>query len=246
MTAPKLDFVIDQDYLVFHSLSRRIPSSSDLLFFLCREAYRISESTLELLRKNYHPKIVLNIPLKDRTTEERDFVEKLKATAVYQAFLQQTYDYQRTVKAEWNANLETSLQFMQEKTGLPLDSNYTVFLTHPSLSNGIYIGNRRIAWGGPPVFENYNTVYLWHEVLHDDEIIGTDSDIGHAIIESVTDNGLRVHLNGGNHEPLVGHPHLDELRREIFDNDWQNYLASSPRDILAFKVEMEEKYKKRP
>ena len=249
MTASiKLDFVIDKDYLIAHTFSREASQrgfssgeNAEDIFALQARALSLSERYSHLVKIS--PEEVIGNPFNLWASEElSDAVVALKRTAEYQNILAQTQKYKRRIELEWDANLERSSRFMRDLTGLPLDKTYTVFVTHPSLHNGMYLGNRRIAWGGSPDFENYDTVYLWHEVLHDAEHVGTDGSVGHAIIELVTDNGLRVNLNGSDGERLIGHSNLDRIRRELHNYDWPGYLASD-RNIRAFKAEMEKKYR---
>src|SRR3989344_6381629 len=204
----KLDLVIDEDYLIAHTLSREVSwgkdtgNAEDILAMQAR-ALGLSERYSYLAK--LFPEEVIGNPFSQWASEElSDAVVALKRTAEYQKILVQTQEYKRRIEQEWDTNLGKSSGFMQEMAALPLDKEYEVFLTHPSLPNGRYLGHRKIAWGGSTDFDNYNTVYLWHEVLHDDENLGTDGDISHAIIELLTDNALRVHLNGSDGERLIG------------------------------------------
>ncbi len=242
MTAPiKLNFVIDEDHLITHTLTHILPSekTQEDIRALRNKAGKISPNGYNYLQKQFiYPGIYT---WEDQ--EAQDLIATLKESVEFQVILDQTKTYQEKIEQEWDANLEKSFRFMQEMTALPLDNSYTVFVTHPSLPNGRYLGSKQIAWGGPPKFENHNTVYLWHEVLHDHENLGTDDNTGHAIIELLADNNLRVHLNGENLEKLMGHASLNRIRSAIYADDWQQYIASSEKDILKFKTEMKEKYK---
>ena len=242
MTAPiKMDFVIDEDYLITHALTHFTPSekAQEDIRALRNKAGKISPNGYDYLQRQLlYPGIYT---LEDQ--EAQDLIVALKKLVEFQAILDQTKANQGRIEQEWNANLERSFEFMQEMTNLPLDNSYTVFVTHPSLPNGRYLGSKQIAWGSHPSIENHNAVYLWHEILHDDENLGTDGRVGHALIELLSDNALRVHLNGENLEKLIGHSFLNRIRGKIYADDWQQYITSSEKDILKFKTEMEEKYK---
>lgn len=257
MSAPiTLDFVIDEDYLIAHALSSPgdyshehagdIGSMRQKMDAISLRAYLFLAISLENV-------IDLSLDQLVHFAEETRAVLALKETAEYKTVLAQTQEYKERVEQEWDANLERSFGFMQEITGLALDNSYTVFLTHPSLYNGRYLGNRRIAWGHPQSFENYDTIFLWHEILHDDDNLGTSNDISHAIIELLADNSLRVHLNGTDFHPLLGHHNLESIRKRIFDHDWRDYVTGSSKhtligqtkDILSFKAAMERKYARR-
>ena len=240
MTASiKLDLVIDEDFLVADVLSTQNLSPPAINALQRKSlAFDIWLSKF-LLNHSTHP---ISVFSSSQTVKTKELFEPLKKTAEYHRVLEETQAYREKVEQEWNTNLGNSLEFMKDITDLPLDKKYTVLITHPDSKNGIYLGERRIVWGCPPEFKNYNAVYLWHEILHDDENLGRDGDISHAIIE-LLDNSLRINLNGGNLE-LRGHDHLDDIRKKIFDNDWRGYLTSPKKDILKFKQEMEIKYQK--
>ena len=50
-----------------------------------------------------------------------------------------------------------------------------------------------ILWGHKEEYENYTTIYLWHEILH---TYFDKTDISHAIIQLITDCELQNRLNG--------------------------------------------------
>jgi hypothetical protein len=74
-----------------------------------------------------------------------------------------------------------------------------------SMRDGRYLGSNEISWGGVNEWENYEIVYIWHEILHDDKLLGTESDVNHAIIELISDNELRRRLNGDEYNFDQGH-----------------------------------------
>ncbi len=245
MSAPiKMDFVIDEDHLLMHTLThigyQVVQKDIDVLRY---KASMISTNGYDFLLKKVLFSGAYSWEDPDAQTA-LDLREALKETAEFQCIVDQTKTGQDKIEQEWNANLEKSFEFMQQITGLPLDHTYTVFVTHPSLSNGRYYGNRQISWGGPLEFENDNTVYLWHEVLHDEEYLGINNNVNHAIIELLADNALRAHLNGESLEKLTGHSSLHEVRAAIYADDWQQYIKNPEKNILKFKSEMRKKYKK--
>lgn len=73
------------------------------------------------------------------------------------------------------------------------------------MRDGRYLGSNEISWGGVNEWENYEIVYIWHEILHDDKLLGTESDVNHAIIELISDNELRRRLNGDEYNFDQGH-----------------------------------------
>jgi len=77
---------------------------------------------------------------------------------------------------------------------------------------------------------NYATVYLWHEILH--SYIGY-SEKEHAVIELITDEELRIRLNGSKYPPFAGHKYLAKIKQKILPR-WKKYLKSKKRNIREF------------
>lgn len=156
----------------------------------------------------------------------------------------QTEEYLEVVKAQWQRNYPITSQAIQELTGLDLNKQVTVNVIHPSLNTGRNMGNDTIIWGHHEEWNNYSTVYLWHEILHS---YFDSTELSHALIHLVADNELRVRLNEGEPYPLFGshaferHENLVPLMYELLPH-WQTYLAEAPeggkRDILAFEEKL--------
>ncbi len=253
MTAPlTLDFVLNENYLVGRILDPEWKGHDDTIDYLREqaiemsptatkqllEAYRIRFSTAHLSPFDASQQIVL------LTEKTRSLLAELKGTPEHKEILEQTHAYKTRVEQEWLDNLDASLPFMQELTGLPLDGRYAVLVAHPSINFGEYLGARIITMGWSAEFANEDTVTLWHEILHDDDILvgGKNDEVGHSLIEISADNALRVHLNGEDYQPLHGEICRRGLRNKIFKNDWSGYLNSENKNIRKFKEEMQQKY----
>ncbi|KKU99309.1 MAG: hypothetical protein UY32_C0002G0045 [Candidatus Jorgensenbacteria bacterium GW2011_GWC1_48_8] len=118
--------------------------------------------------------------------------------------------------------------------GLKLNKKIAVYITHPGLKNGRYVGNNTIEWGHNEDWPNYATIYLWHEILH--SYIGY-SEKGHAVIELITDEELRTQLNSGKYPPFVGHKYLKSIKNRLLPQ-WRKYLNSEERNIRKFIKEI--------
>lgn len=167
------------------------------------------------------------------------FLSKIEQSNEFGKIRQQTEVYLAKVKAEWKKNYPQTSQAIQEITGLDLNKDITVNVTHPSLRNGAYLGNNIIGWGHTPEWNNYNTVYLWHEVLHS---YLDYTDLSHTLIQLITDNELRIRLNQReSYPPFVGHDNLFPLMARALPL-WQSYLGEAPvegkRDILRFEEKL--------
>ena len=60
------------------------------------------------------------------------------------------------------------------------------------------------------------------------------NDTNHALIQLITDNELRIRLNGGKYPPFEGHSTLTAEMSSLLPK-WQEYLLSPNKDILAFE-----------
>jgi len=150
------------------------------------------------------------------------FVLILKKSKEYKKLLLQTENYLQFCKKQWEGNYKYSSEVIKELTGFNLNKQFTVFITHPSLRNGRYLGNNRIAWGHYEDWSNYATVYLWHEILHS---YLTFSDKDHAIIQLIADNELRIKLNKEKCLPLKGHKELFLLMKKMHPK-WKKYTIA--------------------
>jgi hypothetical protein len=77
---------------------------------------------------------------------------------------------------------------------------------------------------------------MWHEILHFYWLKPKDENLSHAIIELVTDNELRIRLNGGKYPPFVGHSWLEKIRRKIYPY-WKKYLNKKLKAKNIFELE---------
>ena len=87
----------------------------------------------------------------------------------------------------------------------------------------------KIGWGSWGHFQNYTTVYLWHEILH---LIMELEDVSHAVNQMATDNELRIRLNKTSYPPLEGHDWLKPIMKKILPK-WGDYLQSDM-NLLEF------------
>lgn len=158
------------------------------------------------------------------------YIKELINTSLYQKLRQQTENYLQLCQKQWLKNYPTSYAAIKQITALNLSDSFTVFITHPSLKNGKYLGNKVIEWGHSEEFPNYITIYLWHEILH--HYMDRD-EIEHAIIELITDEELRRRLNGEKYPPFVGHKDLEGVKRKVLPL-WKQYLKLRNKDIRQF------------
>ncbi len=155
-----------------------------------------------------------------------NFINELIMSKEFKLLKDQTVDSQKLVEQEWNNNFEKTYAYINS-IGVKIDGTFEVLLVHPGLKAGNYIGNNRLMWSHQEYWANYNTVYLWHEILHS---YFESNDKTHAIIELITDEELRKQLNATDYPPFVGHKYLTEIKTKG-SPIWQAYLESGNRDM---------------
>ena len=84
-------------------------------------------------------------------------------------------------------------------------------------------------------------MFLWHEILH--AYFG-QTDLDHAAIQFITDEELRVKLNGGSYPPYVGHASLSPLMNRVLPQ-WKRYLNNKDKNIKDFMERMGREMKRR-
>lgn len=238
-----LNFTIDDNYLIWHVLTSmedtRFSSTKykqDIVNFQ-NYAWDENEGLYNFLIGRIHPSNLAGAKLNENIEKIPGYLRTLKQSQQYEKLLQQTKDYLHQCQTQWDKNYDTTHRKIEDITKIELDEKFTVYITHPSLKNGSNIKGD-ISWGHNEEWPNYTTVYIWHEILH--SYFGS-SDVEHAIIELVTDEELRTHLNGGEYPPFEGHSHLEPVKQKLLDF-WQEYLRSDDKDIHAFVKTAKKQY----
>jgi len=243
----QLDFIIDQMYLIAHTLSNMGPqafSSSDMRAdIVAFQDYAWSASS------EYYNLFARPVSLEEMIVTSGsmhaywqdfnwsgfdEFIATLTSSKEYKKVHEQTQGYLTFCKNQWEDNYQATAAVIHDLTGLRLHDTFTVYVTHPSQRNGKYYGDHRIGWGHHEDWPNYATVYLWHEVLH--SYLGA-GDLEHAVIQLVADEELRVRLNGGSYPPFMGHEYLKPLLERILPS-WEKYLRQEQRDIRQFILDV--------
>jgi len=234
----KLNFKINEDYLVFHVVSSGFFSDKhkkDIAAFR-NFAWGKSNVLYNFLRGAYDP----SLGVAEFSKKILEFVSSLRKSKEFKLILDQTKDYLSFCEKQWMQNYVIGHKTIKDLTGFKLDETFDVYITHPSLANGAFLAPSTIRWGHSEDWPNYTTVYLWHEVLH--SYFQPSTEINHALIELITDNELRIRLNGGEYPPLVGHETLSELREKILPY-WRDYLKRNKKDIFELEKALEKKLK---
>jgi len=167
----------------------------------------------------------------------QEFLASVRTLETFQPVLAQTLAYRDFCGMQWRETYAVAKQYITETVGFELETgDFGIYITHPSLTNGYSMGDRRIGWGCSGSFGYYDAVYIWHEILH--SYLPKDP-ISHCLIQLISDNGLRVVLNEeGQMIPLIGHPHLSPLMEKIYSR-WEAYLQRSDRNIFKLLEELQ-------
>lgn len=236
----KLSFLIDDNYLIAHTLASMNPRGfssqeykNDIVAFQ-NFAWKKSETCYNFLVARFYPELWLGCKADELLQFLPQYLDFLVQSASFKPILKQTEDYLRACEKQWNLNLKVTLTILRELTGLSFDETFTVFITHPTLRNGCYLGDNKIAWGHHEDWPNYTTIYLWHEILHSHF---ADTELDHALISLLTDEELRSRLNHDVYPPFVTHKKLFPLMKKLLPS-WRKYLVSKNKDIFKFKKEV--------
>lgn len=245
----EVNFKINEEYLISHVLYStsmdRFSSQEhrETIVSLQNKAWEISQNSYNFLVGRFFPEAILDFNLENIIEIFRnsfDLLRVLKESLEYKTLLQHVNDYRERIMEQWKLKYDKTIKIMHEMTGISFENDkFVVYLTLPSLKNGRYLGNKRIAWGHSEDFNNYSIIYLWHEIMHDKLY---SDDIGHSIIQLATDNELRIRLNGGQYPEFIGHAELFPTMTKILPY-WREYLKSENKNILNFEKLMREKSK---
>lgn len=233
----RLNLTIDQSYLVGHTLSSMSPdrfSSSrhkkDIVSFQ-NYAWSKSEECYNFIIGRTYPEVWIDDNDRSILEKASAYLSTITRNQTYKKIYLQTKRYLEFCNRQWIKNYHNSVEIISNLTGLNLDKTLTVYITHPSLKNGAYLGNNKVCWGHKEEWPNYTTVYLWHEILHS---YFSRTDFDHALILLIADNELRIRLNGDKYPPFEGQKTLFPLANKLLSY-WKEYLFSKPRDIMKLR-----------
>src|SRR3989344_1401872 len=233
----KLNFSINDNYLIVHTLAsmgaNKFSSKKyqkEIVDFQ-NFAWEKSRKIYNLLVGRLSPEDIFDV--EKLVKEIPDFFKNLKKSDEYKKVLLRTQAYLLFCEKQWMKNYLTSSKIVDDLTGFKLNKSFMIYITHPSLKNGHYLGNNKICWGHNEDWPNYATIYLWHEILHS---YFENDDVNHSIVQFLADKELRIKLNGGKYPPFVGHENLTPLMKKLLPH-WKQYLKErKPRDINKFRI----------
>jgi hypothetical protein len=247
----KLNFKINDKYLLIHALNTRQPAPFKEWEDLRNNMFKKYPDASWLFLYGNHLELMFldtddieNYLDNIKNQTKKLLSEGLKSKA-FKKLKKETEEYLGFVKNQWETNYEIILKELPKITGLEMPKKeITVHITHPKMFNGISRPSfNSICWGHKENWKNYTTVYLCHELLH---LITRgkekDVDVMHAIIELACDNELRIRLNGKGkyfeeNEKNIGHPFLKDLVKKILP-EWKRFLKRGKDNIFDFEQEI--------
>lgn len=224
-------------YIIANSSSKRRLNSKkgiykeDIIAFL-NKAWDISITNYMLIEGNDRGGIFHVIPESEDHSYEslgkrlNTYISQIIETSEYKKLKKQTVDSVQLIKTEWNKNFEQVDKYIRD-LGINIKEDQIVWVVHPGLHAGQNLGNNNIIWAYRDDWDNYNTVYLWHEILHS---YFEHSKPEHALIECITDYQLKAILNKEKPNMKIGHDELFEIKKKKLPI-WQEYLEKGSSDI---------------
>ena len=241
-----LSFKVEPKYVVCYALANCDPkrwlipgqSWADLKDFQ-NKAWEKDQDAYQFLRSDIPRLLLGHTSIAEAAKKADQLLQDMIDDPLFKTINEQTLKALDRTKEEWEADFAKSSAIMDELTGLKLEGEFDVQFNHPSQKSGT--GGNPICWTYRQDFPHYNTVYLWHEIMHS---FIDNSEVGHSVIQFLTDNELRIRFNGGTYPPFEAH-HYSVPFMDFLIDDWRKYLAESPKDIMQFLKSAEQKVQSR-
>ncbi|CAN0353217.1 unnamed protein product, partial [Phaeothamnion confervicola] len=165
----RLHFQVDRRYLALHCLSGRFgrttPADRALLSEFQDRALKFDRDACRFLFKYDWPVGSLASRGEMGQRAER-LIEYLQDDPAFPTLEAQAKTAAVQTEQEWNQDLERTTGIMRELTGIQFNMDLYVLITHPAQRNGVSFRENKILWTYRNDFPHYNTVYLWHEIMH--------------------------------------------------------------------------------
>lgn len=188
--------------------------------------------------------------------QRREMWRALKFISETPGFDQWVAEAQASVRfltEEWKQNAQNYSDIFSAVTNLDLSKmKFEINVVHPALPAGMnlggssciewrYVGEKYPEYLSSDYFPHYNGVYICHEILHHEKLLGSGIS-EHAVIQLATDNEMRKRLTGIDYPPFIGHP-ADVPNMTNFHLDWLCYLeGKTDKTVLDFARSMVKKF----
>ena len=232
----KISFHVDQNYLLLHTLK----SSGDNCFSsnkyandivaLQNLAWKINKNIYHMLTGKFNIEQIIDMDIGDITLDIKNFFINIKKSKEFYNILLQTSSYAKFCENQWIKKFNYTEKIIGNLSGIVLNKNFDIYITHPNLKNGELFENNIIGWGHHEEWKNYTTIYVWHEIMH---AYIPQTKVGHAVIQLLIDNELKTLLNGGTYPPFIGHKDLFKIMNKLLPY-WEIYKKSKNKNIIKF------------
>ncbi len=235
-----LNFILNPDVLVLSLMRRDIRANSSAVAAILDRASKLDENMGQfgswLLDRAADDAMDCRMGGEGIFEGLPEFLNTLQRSREYGVLLSQTRRFMEGCKRAWETNLVGTTATMSEITGIDFGkSMFRVYITHPDAEVGKYMGSNAILWGNGIACDIGISTGLWHEIMH--SVVPADAlNIGHAVIELVTDNELAKRMNKHQtftYPPFRGWGRLAEIKQELLPK-WEIYLRSGNKSIMRF------------
>lgn len=167
---------------------------------------------------------------------------ELASNNIFVNLYKEVLDFRDKIIIEWNGKKDIIISFLENIMRIKITGKFIMLCLSPRIFGGQnidrYFNKNIFYYGHHESWDNYNVVYITHEILH--SFFDYD-DINHCIIQFIADNELRMKLNNSKkyfeeNGKIVGHKRLRELENKILPY-WIQYLSST-KNIYEFRDEM--------
>ena len=225
----KIRFVLDKNYLIKLCIrsyqeekfnKKATNYSKEFLLNFDKIAKEISEDNYNIICEKW------NVDKYDENISK--YISDLIITDSFQDIFNETNNTISLLEKEWSNNYKTISEYITS-LGIKLEDEFRVYGNHPIFLEGQYWGDGVIIWSYRNDFSNYNTIYIWHEILHE---YLDKSDEEHALIELITDNEMRRILNNIVYPPFNGHKELQNIKAQL-NPKFQKFLLNKKSSVLS-------------
>ena len=224
--------------VLLYELLRHKNTFSDLIW---------SECVNNKLKFSIYKKFIKNTPfsVKKYSQNVKKFMNDCLARDEFLVLSKETEIYKNDLEKMWRKSEKNILKIVKSIIHMPIEGKYNVYVVHRDSGAGHSVHREKkntLVWGHHSEFDNYDIVYITHEIFHSILPVGY---IPHAVQNFAIDNELRTRLNNCKYSAknIVTHPFLKTIMVKILPY-WREYLKSDKETIFDFIKRMQIVFKK--
>ena len=108
-----------------------------------------------------------------------NFIATIIQSAEFKVIEKHVEQSKQLIVHEWESNYKKTSEYLKS-LGIDFEATFDIFLAPTIYKEGHNTRNNQIFWSYQTHWPNYNTIYLWHEVLHS-YFDGDSTDQTHAL-----------------------------------------------------------------